>query len=71
MTLSPAVPLMGLLALVAVYLLNCIKRYKASALPLPPGPKGVPVLGNINDLPKPGGKLECHHWAEHKDLYGQ
>lgn len=35
-----------------------------------PGPKGLPALGNVNDLPKPG-KLERHHWAEHKDRYGQ
>ncbi|CAN9281390.1 unnamed protein product [Alternaria alternata] len=38
-------------------------------LPLPPGPKGLPLLGNINDLPKPG-ILECHHWLQHKDRYG-
>lgn len=37
--------------------------------PLPPGPKGIPILGNISDLPKPG-MLECHHWLKHKDLYG-
>ena len=38
-------------------------------LPIPPGPKGLPLLGNINDLPKPG-ILECHHWLQHKDRYG-
>ncbi|OLN81903.1 O-methylsterigmatocystin oxidoreductase 2 [Colletotrichum chlorophyti] len=37
--------------------------------PLPPGPKGLPIVGNINDLPKPGA-LEAHHWLKHKDLYG-
>lgn len=37
--------------------------------PLPPGPKGLPLLGNLNDLPKPG-VLEAHHWLKHKDLYG-
>ncbi|RMZ66262.1 O-methylsterigmatocystin oxidoreductase [Pyrenophora seminiperda CCB06] len=40
-----------------------------NALPLPPGPKGIPILGNINDMPKPG-MLECHHWLQHKELYG-
>jgi hypothetical protein len=39
------------------------------AQPLPPGPKGVPFLGNVNDMPQPG-MLECHHWLQHKDLYG-
>ncbi|GKT42926.1 multifunctional cytochrome P450 monooxygenase af510 [Colletotrichum spaethianum] len=38
--------------------------------PLPPGPKGLPIVGNVNDLPKPG-VLEAHHWVKHKELYGQ
>jgi hypothetical protein len=37
--------------------------------PLPPGPKGLPVLGNIYDLPA-SGTLEFVHWLEHKDRYG-
>ncbi|KAJ3571957.1 hypothetical protein NPX13_g5205 [Xylaria arbuscula] len=37
--------------------------------PLPPGPKGLPLIGNLNDLPKPGA-LEAQHWLEHKKLYG-
>ncbi|KAI1814974.1 putative cytochrome P450 oxidoreductase OrdA-like protein [Poronia punctata] len=43
---------------------------QAGRPPLPPGPKGLPVLGNLNDLPKPG-VLEAHHWLEHKKLYGK
>lgn len=41
----------------------------ASRAPLPPGPNGVPLLGNLNDLPKPG-EQEPQHWLKHKDLYG-
>ena len=37
--------------------------------PLPPGPKGLPIVGNVNDMPKPG-MLECHYWLQHKELYG-
>lgn len=37
---------------------------------LPPGPKGWPVLGNINDMP-PAGVPESEFWLEHKDKYGQ
>lgn len=57
-----------LLGCIGVYVL---KRYFASPShpPLPPGPKGKPVIGNLLDLPPPG-KLEWVHWAEHKDLYG-
>lgn len=38
-------------------------------LPLPPGPKGLPIIGNIFDLPPPGIP-EWHHWLKHKKLYG-
>lgn len=37
--------------------------------PPPPGPKGLPLVGNLNDLPAPG-MLEAHHWLKHKELYG-
>ncbi|KAK1454817.1 cytochrome P450 [Colletotrichum melonis] len=37
--------------------------------PLPPGPKGLPIVGNVNDLPKPG-ELDYVHWLKHKELYG-
>lgn len=37
--------------------------------PLPPGPKGKPIIGNLLDLPA-AGKQEWRHWLKHKDLYG-
>jgi hypothetical protein len=45
-------------------------RNKSSRPPSPPGPKGLPLLGNLNDLPTPDA-LEAHHWLEHKKLYGR
>jgi hypothetical protein len=61
----------GITVFFAVGILYVVKRYLQGkhALPLPPGPAGVPFLGNVNDMPKPG-MLECHHWLQHKDLYG-
>ncbi|KAF2136512.1 uncharacterized protein K452DRAFT_322394 [Aplosporella prunicola CBS 121167] len=56
------------LGLLALYVINRL-RSKGNGRPLPPGPKGLPLVGNINDMPKPG-ILECHHWLKHKDLYG-
>ena len=45
------------------------RKRTSTRAPLPPGPKGLPLLGNLNDLPQPG-VLEAHHWLKHKDLYG-
>ena len=54
--------------------LYLLKRFLSSrssprSLPLPPGPKGLPLLGNVSDLPPPG-EQEWLHWRKHKDLYG-
>jgi hypothetical protein len=58
-----------LLIIIITVLTYRLFRLLKHDLPLPPGPKGLPVLGNINDLPKHGA-LEWHHWLTHKDLYG-
>lgn len=38
--------------------------------PLPPGPPGKPILGNIYDLPPPGAQ-DWMHWLKFKDRYGK
>jgi len=59
-----------LFGIIAAYLINKLVNTQKHKHPLPPGPKGLPFLGNVNDLPKPGGGLEAHHWLKHKDEYG-
>lgn len=36
---------------------------------LPPGPKPLPIVGNVKDMPPPD-VAEYEHWLKHKDLYG-
>ena len=57
----------GIFALL-VYLLFQRLMHKGR-LKLPPGPKPLPVLGNIFDFP-PTGTPEYEHWMAHKALYG-
>ncbi|KAL4801867.1 cytochrome P450 [Aspergillus unguis] len=52
--------------LVSLYLIRLLHR---PAAPLPPGPKGLPLLGNIRDLPDTNSP-DWLHWLKHKDLYG-
>ena len=52
-----------------LYVVRRIFSKPKNLLPLPPGPKGLPLIGAIKDLPPPG-KPEYQHWLKHKDQYG-
>jgi hypothetical protein len=69
MAISLAGALFASGVMLIIYFLNRLLYSKRHQLPLPPGPEGVPLLGNVNDLPKPG-ELEAHHWTKLKDQYG-
>lgn len=47
--------------------LLAIQSPAAGRLPLPPGPKGRPLIGNLLDVPGDRAWLE---WTKHKELYG-
>ena len=54
--------------LIASYLITkLLSRAARSSYKLPPGPKPLPLIGNLFDLPK---ELDWIHWAKHKDVYG-
>ncbi|KAF2103859.1 cytochrome P450 [Rhizodiscina lignyota] len=57
------------LAVAALYVVKRLVFDKQRKAPLPPGPKGLPILGNIKDLPPPG-QPEWLHWKKLKDGYG-
>lgn len=52
----------------ALYIIRKILSSR-NRLPLPPGPKGLPLIGNIADLP-PHGIPEWQHWLKFRDQYG-
>ena len=63
-------PTIGTILVLIPAILACawLSRRKNS-MPLPPGPKGLPFVGNVMDLPPPG-MPEYQHWIKHKDQYG-
>lgn len=62
--------LLGVVALaIVLYATRVFLFRKKSPGPLPPGPVGKPIVGNISDLPPPGTQ-DWMHWLKHKEQYG-
>ncbi|KAL7784563.1 cytochrome P450 [Trichoderma ceciliae] len=59
----------GVVVLIGFLLYQLFFRNKSELLPLPPGPRGLPIVGNIRDLPPPGVP-DFQHWLPFKDRYG-
>jgi hypothetical protein len=53
----------------ALFILKRVLFDKKSSAPLPPGPRGLPFVGNIRDL-RLAGIPEYQYWLKHKELYG-
>jgi hypothetical protein len=67
-----AILILGCILTTLLALLLATPKIRGNArhtLPLPPGPKGLPLVGNINDLP-PQGSQEYLHWLKFKVRYG-
>lgn len=57
--------LLGLCGAVLIFQYARTKKRK----PLPPGPKPLPLIGNLFDMPSADTELG-DHWSKHKTLYG-
>lgn len=58
-----------LLVVAGLYLVHIWLNRKSSRLPLPPGPRPKPIIGNLDEMPWQGVP-QWHHWLKHKELYG-
>ena len=53
--------------LTSLILLKWLKKYLTRSLPLPPGPKGYPVIGNLLDMPSRTPWIKFAEWSK---VYG-
>ena len=66
LTTSHAVDVSIALASIVV-VSSILSRFNGRNRRLPPGPRPLPFIGNLLDLPK---DHEWLHWVKHKDAYG-
>ena len=65
--ISPLIPQYLLIVLVGCLVIRFVRGAR-KRLPLPPGPKGLPFVGNMFDIPREKAWLKYMEWAKH---YGE
>jgi hypothetical protein len=63
LSLFPKLPVvvLGLLLVIVMYL---ARRKKRGHYPLPPGPKGLPIIGNLLDMPTRDEWVTFQKWSK-------
>jgi len=65
----PSTPVLALfVALGAVCTICFVRNKKPERLPFPPGPKPLPVIGNLRDLPFKDEAATYNIWAKEHGL---
>lgn len=68
MSFSPALPtLIALWGVVTIYIVR--SRRSRARYPLPPGPKPLPLIGNLLDLPLKDEAATYNAWANKYGLF--
>ncbi|KAH9477688.1 Cytochrome P450 monooxygenase 98 [Psilocybe cubensis] len=70
MSMAPSVPALDTFASLAFLCISALylkARWKSSRLPLPPGPKGYPIIGNLLDMPHRFEWEVYHRWCKDFD----
>ncbi|KAJ8690937.1 hypothetical protein PTI98_010555 [Pleurotus ostreatus] len=53
-----------LIAFALLLALAGLKRWRSNRLPLPPGPRGYPIIGNLLDMPSEHQWVKYHEWSK-------
>lgn len=61
-------PVLVVLVALGVCALCFVRNKKAGHLPLPPGPKPLPIIGNLCDLPFKDEVATYNKWAKEHGL---
>ncbi|PHH80736.1 hypothetical protein CDD80_84 [Ophiocordyceps camponoti-rufipedis] len=62
-------PILQVLAILLLGFMTAAYVGRRGKPSLPPGPRPLPLVGNLRDMP-PKGALLHEHWLKHKELYG-